>query len=385
MALDVADRGYVLETGRDRARGRREGAAPERAGPQDLPRRGVAQAAADPVAGSRAARAGSRSGGCPPPSPRPSPARPGRRASARTRAAARRPRRGSRRRAPRRAGRGRAGTRPSRRRAGAGGTCGPARYASIARGSAATLRSASASSCGSRPVRVAWKKARYGCWVGWAKRRRSGLTRIAVPPSRTGNASRQRRRARPRPSVAAISAFGRSRGRSGVVRGIPMQIASSGSSSAADPVSTLRTSASACATEGGPANAAEAVSSNGSADSVAPAQRRGRGRTLAPGGAGDPARRLLRLVGVAAQRPGESRQVEGQRRADQRDPRADRALEGERELPAGREVRLEQRLGGRLALGPSAPRPRAARPGRRAARSRLPLTTTTTSASRARG
>ena len=39
MALDAAQRGYVLETGRDRARRRREGAARERAGAQDVPRR----------------------------------------------------------------------------------------------------------------------------------------------------------------------------------------------------------------------------------------------------------------------------------------------------------------------------------------------------------
>ncbi len=50
MALDVANRGYVLETGHDRARRRREGAPPERAGPQDLSRRGVA---AGPPAWSR--------------------------------------------------------------------------------------------------------------------------------------------------------------------------------------------------------------------------------------------------------------------------------------------------------------------------------------------
>ena len=41
MALDVANRGYVLETGHRRARGRREGAPRERASAQDLPRRGV--------------------------------------------------------------------------------------------------------------------------------------------------------------------------------------------------------------------------------------------------------------------------------------------------------------------------------------------------------
>ena len=41
MALDVADRGYVLETGHVALDGRRQGAAHERAGPQDLPRRGL--------------------------------------------------------------------------------------------------------------------------------------------------------------------------------------------------------------------------------------------------------------------------------------------------------------------------------------------------------
>ena len=41
MALDVADRGYVLETGTIALADDAEGAARERAGPQDLPRRGV--------------------------------------------------------------------------------------------------------------------------------------------------------------------------------------------------------------------------------------------------------------------------------------------------------------------------------------------------------
>ena len=39
MALDAADRGYVLETGPHRARRQRGRAEDERAGPQDLPRR----------------------------------------------------------------------------------------------------------------------------------------------------------------------------------------------------------------------------------------------------------------------------------------------------------------------------------------------------------
>ena len=42
MALDTAQRGYVMETGHDRPRRRREGAARERAGPEDVPRHRVA-------------------------------------------------------------------------------------------------------------------------------------------------------------------------------------------------------------------------------------------------------------------------------------------------------------------------------------------------------
>ena len=41
MALDVANRGYVMETGCNRARRRREGPRPERTGSQDLPGRDV--------------------------------------------------------------------------------------------------------------------------------------------------------------------------------------------------------------------------------------------------------------------------------------------------------------------------------------------------------
>ena len=55
-----------------------------------------------------------------------------------------------------------------------------------------------------------------------------------MPPSATGNASRQSRSASPSPRYAASSGFGRSRGRYGVVRGMPMQIASSGPSSVAE-------------------------------------------------------------------------------------------------------------------------------------------------------
>ena len=99
--------------------------------------------------------------------------------------------------------------------------------------SAAAARSASARTLGSRPVRVAWKNARYGCCVGCAKCRGKRLTRIAVPPFATGNASRHSRSASPSPRNAAPSGFGRSRGRYGVSRGTPITIASSGASSSA--------------------------------------------------------------------------------------------------------------------------------------------------------
>ena len=89
-------------------------------------------------------------------------------------------------------------TAPSRESAGwqlfqsrkgrSGWTVRPARYSSSARGSEAASRSAPASSSGSRPYRVAWKKARYGCCVGWTKWRTKRLVRIATPPSTTGNA-----------------------------------------------------------------------------------------------------------------------------------------------------------------------------------------------------
>ena len=123
---------------------------------------------------------------------------------------------------------------------------------------AAASASAPASSSGSRPVRVAAKNARYGCCVGCAKWRLKRWTRIAVPPSTIGNASRQSRSACPSPSADASSGFGRSRGRCGVVLGMPRQSASSGASRGADRSSIARRSASACATEGGPAKAAAA-------------------------------------------------------------------------------------------------------------------------------
>ena len=94
--------------------------------------------------------------------------------------------------------------------------------------------------------------ARYGVCVGRGKRRGSGCTRIAVPPSATSGAFRQSRSASPRPRYAAVIGFGRSRGIHGVVGGIPITTASSGSSSA-QPLKTVpRSSASVCATDGVP-------------------------------------------------------------------------------------------------------------------------------------
>src|SRR5205814_2314847 len=73
----------------------------------------------------------------------------------------------------------------------------------------------------------------------------------------------------PSPSCETSSGFGRSRGSEGVVRGTPTQIASSSPSIVAPRNSTPRISASACATEGGPANAAATERSSGSERRIA--------------------------------------------------------------------------------------------------------------------
>jgi len=80
-----------------------------------------------------------------------------------------------------------------------------------------------------------------------------------MPPSATGNASRHKPSAWARPRWAASSGFGFSRGRKGVVPGIPMTSASSGSSRVARRSSIARRRASACATDGGPASTADKV------------------------------------------------------------------------------------------------------------------------------
>ncbi len=126
MALDAADRGYVLETGRIALAGHASDAADERAGAQDLPRRALVHFPADEErgVGRRDEEADPGSAGA---RRRPSSARRPCRASARSRASGRPARRGSPRRRPRRAGRAPVGTRPSRGRAGVDGRPGPAR------------------------------------------------------------------------------------------------------------------------------------------------------------------------------------------------------------------------------------------------------------------
>lgn len=172
-------------------------------------------------------------------------ARPRRRASGRTRADGRRSHPGSPRPGRIRGGRAPGGTRPSRRTADAGGMCVPcdSRGLPASRGRQrvpprrATRRRVRSASPGRTSGRAAESGARTG----------SG-DRHDCAPSRTGKSLRHRRSAHPRPSVAASSAFGRLRGRNGVVRGIPRRSASTGSPSGADSFSTLRTRASACAT-----------------------------------------------------------------------------------------------------------------------------------------
>ena len=119
---------------------------------------------------------------------------------------------------------------------------------------AAATRSASASALRvSGPSRVAWKNARYGCCVGWAKWRWKRWSRIAVPPSTTGNASRQSRSASPSPRYAReqrVRPLARQVGR----RPRDRRSRSRRAARRASPTrsSTARSSASACATDGGP-------------------------------------------------------------------------------------------------------------------------------------
>ena len=124
-------------------------------------------------------------------------------------------------------------TRSTRRTAGAGGRRGRRGTRRAPAASAPAARSASRSA--SRVARVAAVGEERA--VRRLRRRREAAQRgrgAGSPsrPARTGDASRQSRSARPSPRYAAETGFGRSRGRNGVVGGMPITIASSGSASA---------------------------------------------------------------------------------------------------------------------------------------------------------
>ena len=316
MALDAADRGYVLETGRIVLADDGRRAQDERAGPQDLPRR-VARlrlvlAAADDEreVRRREQEADPLGAAC----RGPCRARRRRCAPGRSRAGGRPPRRGSRRRARCRAGSRRRRRRSRRGTARAGAPC-------ARRG---TRRAPRASAVGGALGLAERPRGRAPCagrrrarGTASASARGSGAgSRAAGSPcrrSRTGNAFRQRRSASPSPRCAAATGFGRARGRNSVVGGMPITIASSGSSSVAPLNSIARSSASVCADDGVPPKTAAAVSSRGtrstmrrrspSGTSAKPRRRRERREPLED----------LLLVRVAAEHV---RQVEHERHAE---------------------------------------------------------------------
>ena len=212
MALDVAHRGYVLETGTialaDDARALRD----ERASAQDLPRRGVASSR--PAAGSRAARAGSRSAArrrrarAPSRSAAPTPCV-GTNPSCRAATASRQPATST---APsrleRRPARIPVGERQQRM----------ARAAAAVGGDRARVRRPRARLGERRPSRAPLrgrrKNARYGCWVGCANRRRKRCDQdhraaVGAPGTRPARAAaRGRARGRRRRAGSAARAGG---------------------------------------------------------------------------------------------------------------------------------------------------------------------------------
>ena len=159
--------------------------------------------------------------------------------------------------------------------------------------------------------------------VPCANERVSGWTRISVPPSRTGNASRHRRSASPSAIAADVMGLSGSRGTCGPIHGTPTTSASSGSSSRAPRSSTPRRSASACATDGGPG---ERGGRRERAPWLARMSRRSDRREEREAAAGaESARRGSSdagIVRVAAEAAREAREVEHERDADQRDCRA---------------------------------------------------------------
>ena len=143
-----------------------------------------------------------------------------------------------------------------------------------------------------------------------------------MPPSATGNASRQSRR--PSPSATRgdgdrVQALARASG--GAATASRCTIASSGRSSRVERRAIPRRSASACATDGGPAKAATAVSSRPSSSSSRRRSPQGAARS---GEAASVAtcRSDGLLVRVAAKAAEQARRVEHERGADHRHARA---------------------------------------------------------------
>ena len=111
------------------------------------------------------------------------------------------------------------------------------------------------------PSRSTWKRLRYGACGPCPNVRRRSCRRTTVPPSRSGEASRQSRSAWPRPIAAAVIGFSGSRGSCSDFHGSGTTIVSSWPSSGAPRSEIPRRSASACETAGGPARTATALSS----------------------------------------------------------------------------------------------------------------------------
>ena len=222
---------------------------------------------------------------------------------------------------------------------------------------------AAASSSAVRPSRSAWKSARYGSCVPWREVAREPVQddRGAAVPDREGVAPEPQREperdGRDRDRVQALArrvvVLPRHADHDRVER-----LARRGVERRAIP----RRSASACATDGGPAKAATAVSSR---------PRSWRSRRLIPDGSSEKAaQRRARerassdvvLVRVAAEAAREPRRVEHERRADHGHAAGERPLE--RDARAASRARRRSRAASRpsrraASRGPQAPSERA--------------------------
>ncbi len=118
------------------------------------------------------------------------------------------------------------------------------------------------------------------------------------------------------------------------MRGMPRQIASSGASSSIARRSIERSSASACATDGGPANTPAAVIASGSDRMTRSLTKPGNSRnSLRNARRGDALRRAP-VVRITERRLGDPRLVEGKRDAEQSDTPRERLLHCDCRSPA---------------------------------------------------